>query len=55
MAWLPISGKTYFSDFAFYLLNYDVERNSKIITTMQGLAGKDEDGRRKTHCFFNRF
>lgn len=45
MASLPVSAKTYFKDFAFDLVNYDIERNSNIIATLQGLANKDEGGK----------
>jgi len=45
LASLPVSAKTYFKDFAFDLVNYDIERNSNIIATLQGLSNKDEGGK----------
>lgn len=49
MATLPIPAKMFFDDFSFDLVTYQIERNSKAVTSTKGLANKDEHGK---HIYF---
>ena len=42
MGALPVPAKTFFQDFAFDLLTYTIERDSKVIATAEGLTNTDE-------------
>lgn len=44
MASLPIPAKKYFNDFSFDLVNYTVNRDSKVIGIFNGLTNTDENG-----------
>jgi len=41
MSALPIPAKTYFADFAFDLIDYDIIRNGKSIANAKGLKNKE--------------
>lgn len=45
MGALPVPAKTFFQDFAFDLLTYTIERDSKVVATAEGLRNSDEDGK----------
>lgn len=45
MSELPIPAKMYFSDFAFDLVEYKVQRSGSTVATFHGLLNKDENGR----------
>lgn len=44
MAELPVSGDQFFQDFAFTLLEYQVQRSGKLVYTLKGMTNDDEGG-----------
>ncbi len=48
MASLPVSGEQYFQDFAFDVLEYALERNGIVISSVRGLTNSDR-GRAYIH------
>jgi len=48
MSQLPVSGKTYFIDFADSIVSYDIQRDGAIIASLGGIPNK-ESGRTYVH------
>lgn len=44
MAILPVPASVFFSDFAFDLVNYNIQSGDTIIGSFKGLSNSDEDG-----------
>lgn len=44
MSVLPVPASVFFNDFAFDLVNYNIQSDDEIIGSYKGLSNSDEDG-----------